>query len=729
MLNHTSVDGEAVSESRFAEIWTMHERAVHQGCLRWLGGKREDADEAYARSAMQAFQKCPPDFHDAEHAKAWLLTVARNVCMDLHRERRRDRRVIAEPEPAAAQLRIDRFPDEAHDPEVAYLSREQNRRVRAVLALLPSRLRQTAELHYLSEMRYGDIARELGISPANVRKRMQQVRALLRRPPAAAALPESLETNTPQHGEDRTLCCRQVRIAAGIERDAELTVGLRVERHDTRRIAGLHRYIEHHPGGWRKRLELARILAIDGRWNEAITHYRLAVQKHPFAEAAWTELGAALQALGRSIEASGVYEQAALAVGRDAQRLHFSGMAAASRGESTRAVELLAEALRTNAVHAASLRELGVLQLASGHPLEAAELLRRCLDADPYDPLAPGLLCNALLENGRTSAARGWVEGLLGRDPANVLALEQVIAFRAQARLVEGLEGAATDALLARLRRLAPDRAGTAIAAARLALARGRGINEGDPLSRYLRAHPRHGQAWLALGQLRVADGDARSAVSALRIASNLDPASRPIWMAFCRALRFADDAAETRGAVTFIRERFRSDAFVLAEAALLAASFDLEQGVELARVAAALQPKAARIRRSYAALLLRARRFDDALQELDAADRALPNGDAHAEAISVALLRSDVHDAMSDAARAHDAAMTAWERTDDLAANDPAATQARRGQILERLGMHREAAAAYRSALAQHVAFPLRKACEDGLARLRSTGGTAGTP
>jgi RNA polymerase sigma factor (sigma-70 family) len=721
-IHKPSFDGEAVPQNQFVEVWTLHERAVYDGCLRWLDGRRDEADEAYARSAIQAFLKFPSQFHDVGHAKAWLLRVARNVCMDVHRERQRHREVVFEGDfGPRAQARIEQVADRTGDPETAFLSREQDRHVRNALARLPRRLRRTAELHFLADMRSCDIALELGISPPNVRKRIQHARDLLRDALNAMVPHEPAERRTEETPgrAERTLCCRHLHSADGNERDVEVAVEMRVERRDARRFGALERYIERHPRGWRKRLELARTLVIEGRWTEALAHYRQVVEIHPFAEAPWRELGEVLRALDRRVESSNTFERAALMTGRDVQRLYFQAMAAASAGSPARAEELLATAVEAGPAHVPSLRALGAAHLDAGCPLQALDLLQRCLELDPEEPLAPSLCHDALAAAGQFLAARKLIEQAALRDPSNALALERVIAARARAGLIDGEEGRRSDELLARLQRLAPDRTGTVVAAARLSFARGH-KNARYSLLAHLRRHPRDVASWLALGRLLLADGDVQASIGALRRARELAPPRRDVVIALCRTLRCMPPAEEAHRTLAVIRTRWAEDAVLLTEGALLAVTLeDVELGLQLLRSAVTLEPRLPRLRRHHAALLMRAGHFEEARLELLAAAELVPPDDAHAEAIAVALTRAHLHCALGAAAEAREAWMEAWERTGPLGESDPALAQARQGEILERMGMLREASAAYRSALAHAIAFPLRRDVVAALQRL----------
>jgi RNA polymerase sigma-70 factor (ECF subfamily) len=471
----------------FAALWELHQEVVYQGCLSWTGGRRDDADEAFGRVALHALQKYPHRFRDAQHARAWLLTLARNVCMDLHRQRNRRKEVSLEGAPH--ESRPLELPAAA-DPESNLLAREAGLRFRAAMAVLPPRLRRPAALHFVGEMRYRDIARQLGISEVAVRKQMQQARDLLR---AAAA--SGAAGSQPAGSDDgglrarRSTGCRKPVLACivvtrrdGVECDAELLLASLRSRH----VGGIQKYIDTHPSGWRKRLELARALAAAGDLEAALPHYRYVLERQPFPLAVWLELGTALEILGARMEAAETYRAGAGAVGRPPDALHLRGRAERCRGNSDAARALFASAREADAQEPAHARAEAETALASGQPLDALALLK----PTPGDPLASIVRHDALVALGRLHEATQPVE-----EGTNAAALERLIALRPSSR-----ESAA---MLRTLRRLAPERAGTQYAAALVALARGAADEAEAIICAYLIRHPRHAGARRMLADVR----------------------------------------------------------------------------------------------------------------------------------------------------------------------------------------------------------------------------------
>lgn len=166
-------------DALFTELWLQYGTELHRRCVIWMGGNHADADEAWSRASYSFYRKLPHYLHSVKNPRAWLLRLTYNVCMDLHRENKR-RQVesidassevsIESPLPVLLDL----------DPEQSYLSKELHEFLQSCVDELPERLRLTMLAH-LSAASYKEIARDLGINEANVRKRMQEARALLRR--------------------------------------------------------------------------------------------------------------------------------------------------------------------------------------------------------------------------------------------------------------------------------------------------------------------------------------------------------------------------------------------------------------------------------------------------------------------------------------------------------------------------------------------------------------------
>jgi RNA polymerase sigma factor (sigma-70 family) len=379
----------AISQT-FIDLWNCHQEVLYKLCIKWLGGRRDEADEAFARTAIRAFENCPSDLTDREYAKAWLFTVARNICVDLHRERRLRRELSLDAALSVPAASLSAVLIAAGDPERSLLSVERDSLLHASVRMLPPRLRDAVSLHYFEELRCAEIARRLGMSEQNVRKCIQLGRDALRR---------GVRARLRSHRAPRKLRTRAIRvIRVTNDRGEGRDVRLVIDPADAapQQVARAERYLAKYPTGSAGPLALARALTAAGRLDDALPHYRAAAAKAPYQLTTWLELGAVLEALGRDDEAIETYLKASNCAARDAGRLHLFGRAAALRGLHDPAVVSLLNAAAAEPSNAIHFRALGETHLRFGEPIAAASALKRATAIDPDDPLTALLLDEAL---------------------------------------------------------------------------------------------------------------------------------------------------------------------------------------------------------------------------------------------------------------------------------------------------------------------------------------------
>ncbi|MGB7274876.1 MAG: sigma factor, partial [Geitlerinemataceae cyanobacterium] len=58
-------------------------------CIKWMGGNITDAEDALSRAMLKAWEKIQTSVEKIRNFKAWLTSLTRNLCMDIHRERSR----------------------------------------------------------------------------------------------------------------------------------------------------------------------------------------------------------------------------------------------------------------------------------------------------------------------------------------------------------------------------------------------------------------------------------------------------------------------------------------------------------------------------------------------------------------------------------------------------------------------------------------------------------------
>lgn len=128
---------------------------------------------------LVAHHRLPDYARQIENLEAWLTRLTCNVCLDIHRQRRRDARASFDLDEAYDEVEQGNAIRSVPTPEEEVLQAEGYRNIAAAIQALPRRLREVAELRFLEDLDYGVIAARLQITQESARKRVQQARALL----------------------------------------------------------------------------------------------------------------------------------------------------------------------------------------------------------------------------------------------------------------------------------------------------------------------------------------------------------------------------------------------------------------------------------------------------------------------------------------------------------------------------------------------------------------------
>ncbi|MBU7583119.1 MAG: sigma-70 family RNA polymerase sigma factor [Nostoc sp. TH1S01] len=143
-----------------------------------MGGNPIDAEDALSRAMLKAWEKAQKYAGEITNFKAWLVTLTRNLCVDIHRERSRGANRVEDIE-SYARSEEQGMVDFDNTPDSAMETDERKRVIRRAIHNLPTRLRETFILHFYQELSYPEIAEQQGISYQNVCKRISQARKIL----------------------------------------------------------------------------------------------------------------------------------------------------------------------------------------------------------------------------------------------------------------------------------------------------------------------------------------------------------------------------------------------------------------------------------------------------------------------------------------------------------------------------------------------------------------------
>jgi RNA polymerase sigma factor (sigma-70 family) len=165
----------------FWELWESYRHELFsRHCLRWMGGNVEDAEDALSSAGLKALEYLSTHDVEISNVKHWFKRLLYNHCMTIWRQHKQSLHLDLPRDTGHAPSICEPMAISAwHAPEQTVLCRELRQVLQSAIDHLPSLLREPARLRFLYNMRHRDIAFELDVCPANVRKRIQHARPLL----------------------------------------------------------------------------------------------------------------------------------------------------------------------------------------------------------------------------------------------------------------------------------------------------------------------------------------------------------------------------------------------------------------------------------------------------------------------------------------------------------------------------------------------------------------------
>lgn len=446
-----------------ADAWQHHAQYLLARCRLWMEGDRDKAQEAFSRAWLRVTTYYPRRRREIGDVRSWLVRVTYHACMDVHREARR-RAEDSLDGPLLPRL----VSSHTADPERALLGKERLSFLSAAYEQLPERLREALRSYLLSS-NYRDIAHGLGITEDNARKRVHEARTILRRQLAdydAGHIARVQRRCANERAKAVVLPLRTTAVRAvtrPLPRGGLLQteVLLTAVPHNTSpaRLRMLLQYVDRHPAGWKRQLDLARILVARGAADAAIPHFLASALRKPTRADIWIDLASVLLALGRGPEVRLVWQHAAGLALAPGELALLAGFADLSNGDRNQARQHF-EAAHQLAPHAARpLVELARIAFFRRQTHDGLELLDLAMERDPSDVAALVLGHGALRTAGREADAHERHKRAAALDPElaarnagewrvlamNDLAAGAIVDARARLDLLAELDGGATD--------------------------------------------------------------------------------------------------------------------------------------------------------------------------------------------------------------------------------------------------------------------------------------------
>ncbi len=155
----------------FASLVRSSQRSVYGLCLRMLRTAAE-ATEIAQETFLKAYQHLDR-FDESRPFEVWVLTIARNLCLDLLR--RRGKVTTEDLDDHSYSL-----PSQEPNAEDAAIATQQRRSLEDALATLSVEDREVLALYYVQRRTTKEIAQVIGVAPGTIMARLFRAREKLR---------------------------------------------------------------------------------------------------------------------------------------------------------------------------------------------------------------------------------------------------------------------------------------------------------------------------------------------------------------------------------------------------------------------------------------------------------------------------------------------------------------------------------------------------------------------
>ncbi|HBB88620.1 MAG TPA: hypothetical protein DC047_13495 [Blastocatellia bacterium] len=728
--------------SAFWKVWETYRQYLYTLCLKQMGGIHTDAEDALSRAMIKALDRLPVHADKIRNLKAWLARLTTNLCIDMHRESRREARGFDNIE-EITDAHYDTLSVLIESPEELVLRRETDSYLYRLIKGLPANLFEPFVLHFFQGESYSDIAVQLDLSNDNVRKRIQQARAILRegltrkdiRLTKPEARRDSANINYPPEPSLRIsevelteitppIAIRLVKVttSAALEMSFEVSLSHRPQQHS--RLETLEKYVRNYPRGWKRRWDLACLLFEMGLWDASLHEFRHILERKPRLIDAYLLMGQILHLLERKEEAIAVYERALLMAKKDATRHHLGGMIAVCRGHYETAIGEFQMALQLEPYQAVHRHNLGMVHLRAETHFRALQAFDECLKVNPRDIVALTYSYAPLLSVARKKEAERRLLCALEVDPANVAALRFLTALRSERTLVvSSQESKLTWQWIRRGLRLAPHTAEARESLAIYHIFRGEWATGIRTLRTFTEQHPHYPLGWANLARWLLHTGATEAAAQAIMQGYILQPVDRDMKQIACEVFIEMENQERLHSLLRELLAQYPEhwSVWVTAAHALIRVFKDQDQACAIAALAPRLQPQLAAAWFEHGRVLALCNRHPDALAALEKGWGWLSAKACDKQVVDASILSGKSLRNLGEEERAQWWFERAAQKALVLSNHSPAIAYYLRGQALEALRDPVGAIQAYQASLAHHVLYPWRRAAQRSLKQLQS--------
>ena len=158
----------------FGRLMEPLEQLVWRVCWHYTGDREASSD--CGQEAMIRIWRALDSYRGDCAFESWVYRIAANCCMDWLRKKKRDRSVSMEP------MRDQGFDpaDTSPGTEAQVIAKDERRRLREAIALLPEDQREALVLTQLERVSYEEAAQMLDVSEGTVKSRVNRAKARLK---------------------------------------------------------------------------------------------------------------------------------------------------------------------------------------------------------------------------------------------------------------------------------------------------------------------------------------------------------------------------------------------------------------------------------------------------------------------------------------------------------------------------------------------------------------------
>jgi len=162
-------------ERAFAELYNRHKADIYTYCLRMMSGDPDKASDIFQEVFIRAFEKSE-QFRTGTNVAGWLYMIARNMCLNTHRNVHPVERLDGPDASLASLASTDRSLAPEYDEEQHFL----RRKLEEALAQLPLEFREPFMLREFDGFTYREIAAMTGITMGMTKVRIYRAKQRMR---------------------------------------------------------------------------------------------------------------------------------------------------------------------------------------------------------------------------------------------------------------------------------------------------------------------------------------------------------------------------------------------------------------------------------------------------------------------------------------------------------------------------------------------------------------------